>query len=288
MPRAPRKSGRSFLYVPGDRRDRLEGAFRRSADALILDLEDAVALHGKAEARSTLGQWLTAQTSPSCPLWVRINSTSLQMDINAAVTAAVTGVVVPKAESQSLDEVDRLLSNREQQLGLARGTFQVVALIETARALLSAVDVARSPRVQRLGLGEADLVADLGLVPSEGREELTSLRLHIVVASAAAGIGAPVAPASTDFRDLDALRRSTQTLLRLGFRARTAIHPAQIPVINSVFSPTDDEVRRAREVLASFEAAEREGKGVSVDADGTMVDLAVVRSAREVLERAEA
>ena len=286
-PDIPRASRRSFLYVPGDRRDRLDGAFRRHADALIIDLEDAVALRRKDEGRSVLGEWVSAQSPPTCPLWVRINSTSLQQDIEAVVTSAVTGVVVPKAEPRSLAEVDRLLSDREQQLGLPDGTFRVIPLVETAGALVAAAELARSPRVHRLGLGEADLVADLGVMPSESREELTSLRLQLVVASAAAGIGAPIAPASTDFQDLDALRRSTETLLRLGFRSRTAIHPAQVPVINSVFTPTDDEVRRAREVLSSYEAAEQAGQGVSLDSDGAMVDLAVVRSAREVLDRAE-
>lgn len=119
--------------------------------------------------------------------------------------------------------------------------------------------------------------------PSDSREELAPLRLQVVLASAAAGIGAPVGPTSTDFRDLLALRASTEALLRAGFRARTAIHPAQIPVINEVFSPSPEEVAQARRLVEAFEQSPA---GAMTDADGRMADVAVVRSARELLSRA--
>jgi len=116
---------------------------------------------------------------------------------------------------------------------------------------------------------------------------MAPLRLQLVVASAAAGIAAPVGPTSTDFRDLDALRASTRALLRLGFRGRTAIHPAQVPVINEVFSPSPEEIEAARRLVTAYEDAERQGRGVLTDDHGRMVDVAVVRSARDVLARAE-
>jgi citrate lyase subunit beta/citryl-CoA lyase len=135
--------------------------------------------------------------------------------------------------------------------------------------------------VSHLALGEADLCADLRVVPTD--DVMRPLRMQAVVASAAAGIDQPTAPVSTDFEDLDALRTSTIALRDAGFGARAAIHPAQVAVINEVFTPTDNEVAVARDVLARFEAA---SGGVTVDADGRMLDEAVVRSARRVLARA--
>lgn len=275
-------AARSYLYVPADRPERLEGALGRGADALIVDLEDGVSVPDKDRARAAAAAWLGRQDPGGTQLWVRINAETLEEDIHAITGPALLGVVVPKAEPESLALVDALLTQAEQRLGLPQGTLRVLPLIESARGLLLALDVARSPRVVRLGLGEADLAADLGMIPGLDRAEMAPLRLQIVVASAAAGIGRPVAPTSTDFRDLDAFRRSAQALLRLGFRSRTAVHPAQLPVIHEVFTPGEDEVLAAQDLLARFDAA---GGGVVMDATGKMVDLAVVRSAREILGR---
>lgn len=280
-------AARSYLYVPADRGDRLARAPERGADALILDLEDAVPPGGKDEARRVLAGWLAGLADPGCELWVRINPESAAADIAATAGPLVTGVVVPKAGPGLLAETGRLLSARERLLGMAPGRFRVLPMIETARGLLSLAGIAAAPRVARLGIGEADLAADLGLQPGPGQAELIPLRLQIVVASAAQGIGAPVGPASLDFRDPDALRESTQGLIRLGFRARTAIHPAQIPTINEVFTPGPAEVARARRLVAAFGDSLRGGAGVTTDEDGRMVDVAVVRTAREILARAE-
>lgn len=280
-------TARSYLYVPGDRRDRLDSAPGRGADALILDLEDAVPVSAKQAARETVRCWLDQLDDAPCQLWLRINGDDVERDVYAAVTERLAGVVVPKVEPPLLDRVDSALSRREQELRLKPGRLRVLGLVESAAGLLQAPASAAHPRVDRLGIGEADLMADLRLVPTADREELTALRLHVVVACAAAGIDAPVAPTSTDFRDLDSLRRTTEQLLRLGFRARTAIHPAQVAVVNETFTPTVEEVERAREVVERFQRAQGEGSGVVTDAAGRMVDLAVVRSAREVLARAE-
>lgn len=275
-------AARSYLYIPAGRPERLEKARGRGADALIVDLEDGVAVPDKDRARTDAAAWLSRQVPGTAQLWCRINAETLADDIHAVALPPLLGVVVPKAEPESLAVVDSLLTHAEQKIGLPLGDLRVLPLIESARGLLLALDVARSPRVARLGLGEADLAAELGMRPGPDRAEMAPLRLQVVVASAAAGIGRPVAPTSTDFRDLDAFRTSGQALLRLGFRGRTAIHPAQLPVIHEVFTPSEDEILAAEDLLARFAAA---GGGVITDAAGKMVDLAVVRSAREVLER---
>ncbi len=297
LPASP-ATARSYLYVPGDRADRLAKAASRGADALIVDLEDSVARAAKDQARQTTREWLAGQRPsgqrpggqrPGGPaqLWLRINRDLADADIDV-VSAAVTGLVVPKAEPALLAVIDGLLTRREQALGLDAGRLAVQPLIETAAGLLEVAAVAGAPRVARLGIGEADLAAELGLRPGPAREELAPIRLQVVIASAARGIAAPVGPTATDFRDLDALRATSEALLRLGFRARTAIHPAQLPVINEVFTPSADEVERARRLVAALDEAERGGAGVTVAEDGTMLDVAVVRSAREVLARARA
>jgi len=276
---------RSYLYVPADREDRLARAADRGADALILDLEDSVPGPAKEGARRLLAGWLRASGDPGCELWVRINGAAAETDITAAVTPLVTGVVVPKAEPALLARVDELLASREREIGVRAGRIRVLPVIETARGLLSVAAVAAAPRVARLGLGEADLGADLGLA-SPGPRELLPIRLQVVIASAAAATWAPVGPTSTDFRDLAGLEDSTRALLALGFRARTAIHPAQVPVINSVFTPSETEIARARSLVEALAAAERSGSGVAIGDDGTMIDAAVARSAQEVLARA--
>jgi citrate lyase subunit beta / citryl-CoA lyase len=278
-------AARSYLYVPGDRPDHLAKALARGADALVVDLEDAVAPEAKAAAAELAGAWLADHPAPPADLWVRVNPESLASDIAATLTAGVRGVVLPKAAPDLLAQADELLAAQEQRLGAPSGTFAVIPLIETARGIMACAQIAGTPRVARLIIGEADLAADLRLRLTDAREEMRPLRMQVVVASAAAGIGAPVGPVWADFQDLGELARSTQVLADLGFRARTAIHPRQIAVINEVFTPTAEEARAARELVSSFEAA---GGGALIDASGRMVDRALVRTAYETLDRARA
>jgi len=280
-------AARSYLYVPGDRPEVLARATARDADALILDLEDAVPAARKELARQSVANWLTGLGDTACELWVRVNPALASDDIAATVAPGVTGIVVPKAEPDLLSKLDQLLHERERAIGIAAGRFRLLPLVETARGLLSVSALAAAPRVARLGIGEADLAAELGIQPGPARTELMPLRLQLVVASAASVIAPPVGPTSLDFRDLASLRDSTSGLLRLGFRARTAIHPAQIATINDVFTPAEADLARARSIVAAFDAAQSAGSGVVVDKDGTMLDAAVVRSAREVLARAD-
>ena len=278
---------RSYLYVPGDRADLLDKAAGRGADALVLDLEDAVTPARKAQARETVAGFLGA-AAPSAPeLWVRINSDQVEADVEV-LSPAAAGVWVPKAEPELLAEVDAALTRVQRRIGPDAPAFRVVALIETARGVLTAPRVAEAPRVLRLGLGEADLAGELGLQPGPERAEFAPIRSQVVVASAAAGITPPVGPVETALRDPERLELTTRALLRQGFRARSAIHPGQIATINEVFTPTEAEVASARAVLAALERAERGGSGVATDADGRLLDRAVVRAAAEVVRRAEA
>ncbi|MEV6300035.1 CoA ester lyase [Actinoplanes sp. NPDC051861] len=264
---------RSFLYVPGNRPQMLATALSRGADALIVDLEDAVPPAEKPAARAAVASWLAAQ-SPDAPIYVRVNSGPDGLDDALAVASpALRGLVVAKACLQQLSALAELLDEIDPG-----GVLSLVPLLETPQAILAAPEIAAAPRVSRMQIGEADLAAELGVTP--GDTELLHVRSAVVLASAAAGLDPPAAAVTTDFRDLDALRRSTLALKRLGFRGRACIHPAQIPVVHEVFTPTPSEVGDARDVIARFEAA---GGGVCLDAGGRMVDLAVIRNARRVI-----
>ena len=269
---------RSALYVPGDAPDKLSRALERGADELIVDLEDAVPVRGKDAARSAVAGWLADLVDPVAAVWVRVNPGALrEVDVRAIASApALRGLVTAKTETvEELVALDRLLT------GLGSRAC-VVPLLESAAAVLRAPALAAAPRVHRLQLGEADLRVDLGVRPGPDEVEMLHVRSAVVVASAAAGIAPPIAPVSTDFRDLDAFRTSTAALARLGFVGRACIHPAQVAVANAVFTPSEAEVGEARALLAAFEAA---GAGIAVDARGRMVDEAVARHARLVLAR---
>ena len=285
-PRGP--APRSYLYVPGDRLDHIERAASRGADALILDLEDAVAPARKDAARETVAASIQGLTDAGATVWVRVNAGSrLHDDVRAVVAPGLAGIVVPKATSALVEHASAIVATAERAAALVEGSVAVTALIETAGGVLEAASVARAPRVVQLGLGEADLAADLGIVASDDEREFLPLRLQVGVASAAAGRNPPVGPVATDFRDLDRLRVSTERLRRQGFGARSTIHPAQVAVVNDVFTPSDEEVERARDLVQRFDESIAAGDGVATDADGRMIDEAVARSARAILERAE-
>jgi citrate lyase subunit beta / citryl-CoA lyase len=283
-------SARSYLFVPGEQARKLQHALGSGADAIIADLEDAVAPSAKADARRMVADWLATQLDGDHPeLWVRVNASArlLADDVHAAVGPAVTGVCLPKSHTpEQIRRLGELLGAAEQRAGLAEGSIRIVPLLESAAGILSARAIAQEPRVWQLGLGELDLCAEVGIQPSADERELLSIRIQVVLASAAAGLEPPVGPVSTDFRDLDAFQQSTEALRRLGFGSRWAIHPAQVPVINQTFTPTPEQLEAARRLVERYDSALDEGVGVCVGEDGHMVDEAVVRAAHRILARA--
>ncbi|MBB5873375.1 citrate lyase subunit beta/citryl-CoA lyase [Allocatelliglobosispora scoriae] len=271
---------RSYLYVPGDSPAKLAKALTVGADAIIIDLEDAVPPPGKAAARAAVAAFLRISSGPQ--LWVRVNPGPLgHEDARAVAGPWLAGICVAKTLSAAeLVELDGVLSDAERLVG---GVAAVVPLLESASAILAAPSIALAPRVARLQIGEADLAADLGVTLGPDERELLWARSHVVLASAAAGIEPPVGPVSTNFRDFDALRESTVALKRLGYRGRACIHPAQLVVVHEVFTPTAAELAAATEVVARHAEALASGSGVCVGADGRLIDEAVVRSARRLL-----
>ncbi len=283
---------RAHLYVPGDQPQMIAKADTRGADAIIFDLEDSVGEASKDRARDLVGEALRGP-SWSVPRWVRINGFAgrqddrLRGDIDAIVSASLSGVIVPKIESpDELLAVDSLLNDLEARRGLAEGSTAVVPLIESARALEEMRRLAGVPRVARLQLGERDLAADLGIEVGPEEYELLVWRSQLVATSRAAGLSAPVASAEPAIADLVGLAVTSQRLRRLGFGGRTAVHPSQVAVIQRAFAPDPGDVAHARMLLASYEVAVAEGRAVAEGPDGEMVDEAVARSARHLLAQA--
>ena len=282
---------RSHLYVPGDKPEVLAKALGRGADALIVDLEDAVAPASKDAARTVVAQWLSglpAAADNPVQVWIRINSGDMgHTDVRAVLSPAVTGVVAAKTESaEELVALHAVLTAMEDKLELPAGSIGVVPLLESANAVLNALSIAKAPRVQRLQVGEADLRADIGVELGADGRELLYVRSQVVLISAAAGIDPPVGPVDTNFRDTEALAESTRAVKRMGYVGRACIHPAQAAIVNEVFTPTADEVADAKDLIARFDAAMAAGDGVCLDAQGRMVDEAVVRQARRTLSLA--
>lgn len=264
------RTARSWLYTPGHRDGWVTKAMRSGADVVIADLEDAVPPQDKELAVALVVGVLQRQSAGGVPIWVRIDPDRLR-DAAIVAAAGASGIVLPKSGAALVAEVDELLSSSGLQVPL-------VPLVESAKGLAELPAVAAVARVQRFGMGEADLCADLGLIPGPERTELAPYRAQVVAASALFGKLPPVGSTSTELRDLESIRTSAEALLRQGFRGRTAIHPAQVAIINDVMTPSAADVKEARAVVEAQSGAGAVG--------GRMVDEAVTRSAREVLGRA--
>lgn len=282
---------RSMIFTPGHRRDLIEKAIRSGSDAVIIDLEDAVALDSKPQARALLGDL----PESAVPLFVRTNGPETDMlwqDVVAAGQAGVAGLVIPKAESPAtITQIDGALTALEHTAGHDAGSIGIVPLIESAVGVRNTYDMAMaSDRVECVMFGggeQGDLVADLGCEWTPEGTGLMQARSQVLLSSRAAGIEHPFEAVFMDFRNLEALRVEAELARTLGYVGKVAIHPAQVAVINEVFTPAADVVAYQRKVLEAFEKAEAEG-AASIGVDGKMVDYAVARVARTIIARAEA
>jgi citrate lyase subunit beta/citryl-CoA lyase len=263
----------TWLYVPGDRPDRFGKAVDSGADAVIVDLEDAVVASHKGYARSAVAEFLADR--PRVPVFVRMNSgIGASLDLAAVAGApGLTGLRLPKV--CSADEVLTVAT------ATADSAPQLHPMIESAAGVEAAFAIAGAhPRVAGIGLGEADLRSDLGVVDEDG---LAWARGRVVVAARAAALPPPAMSAYPDVSDLDGLAASCRAGRRLGFLGRSAIHPRQLPVIVAAFRPAPEEVERAVALLAAVDDAAGRESGTAVLPDGRFADRAMVGAARRVV-----
>ena len=286
---------RSLLFVPADSAKKLDKAMTSGADAVIVDLEDSIAIEGKARARDSAAAFLKeAIPSTSRPyILVRVNGLQTGLtdaDLDVIVPSRPDAIMLPKAEGgASVLHTDAKLAVREALNDLPDGHIQIVALAtETAAALFVAGTFAgASARLTALTWGAEDLSAELGARANrdaQGRflDPYRLARVLCLAGAAAAEIPA-IDTVYVDFRDSDGFRRECEDACRDGFVGKLAIHPAQVPIINEVFTPTPDAIARAQAVVDAFAAAE--GAGV-VGVGGVMYDRPHLARAKRLLAQA--
>jgi citrate lyase subunit beta/citryl-CoA lyase len=272
-----RAAARSLLFVPGHQGARFDKACQSGADAIVLDLEDAVPPDRKEDARTQLSQWLAARQrgSDGPVIAVRINAVDTPWhaaDVSLCAREGVEALMLPKAEDAAV-------------LRCIAGALPAVALwplVETARGIARLDDIASAPNVQRIVFGTIDFQADLD-IEGDG-EELLFFRSRIVLASRLAGLQPPVDGVSTAIDDAERIEADALRARRLGFGGKLCIHPKQVAVVNRGFSPTPVQIDWARRVIEADAAS----GGAPVAVDGKMVDRPVVLKARAMLRAAAA
>jgi citrate lyase subunit beta/citryl-CoA lyase len=275
-----------MLFVPGNRPDRMKKAIGLKADALVIDLEDSVPTTEKVDARKCTADFLDSERVRQS-LFIRVNSLDsglTQSDLEATVRAGVSGVVLPKVDSaQDIHELAGHIDTLEKGAGLEIGSLKIVALIESARGVIHAVETAEaSPRMIALALGAEDYALDMGIERSAEGTEIFYARSRLAVAARAARILSIDTP-YVNVRDEAGLIEDARLSRRLGFSGKFVIHPDQIRWVNQIFAPSVEEIRKARQIVDGFEIALSQGSAVTLVA-GRMVDVPVYENARKLLE----
>jgi citrate lyase subunit beta/citryl-CoA lyase len=281
---------RSFLFAPGNHLRRVEKSLTLGADAVILDLEDAVANAEKPGTRAMVVEALgRPRTSRG---YVRVNSLGTEWshgDFVAVVAPGVDGIVLPKVESAAdLQTGEWLLAALERERGLPEGGIDLIPIIETAAGYCNIAEITRAARrVKRVAFGAGDFTLDLGITWSADESELLPYRSTLIAHSRAAGLEPPIDTVWVSLTDPEGFDRSVQRAKNLGFQGKLCIHPDQVPVVNEWFRPTEKELTHARRVLQAFEQAERDGLA-AIQVDGQFVDYPIVYRAQRLIERADA
>ncbi|NND66947.1 MAG: CoA ester lyase [Halioglobus sp.] len=281
---------RSYMFIPGDSEKKLGKSQDLGADALILDLEDAVAESNKAAARGLTRDYLITHRDSSGPeLWVRVNpldTDHARADLEAIMQGAADGIFLPKpGQGEDVQTLGRLLAELETANGIDVGSTAVVGIVESARCLLNiGTFVGASERLHGMAWGAEDMAADLGASTNvDGNGEYFFVhqmtRANTLLACAAGDLQ-PLDSVYLDFRDDDGLRAECIRARQEGFTAKMAIHPAQVRVINECFTPSPEEMEHARRVIQAFEDA---GGAGTVGLDGKMLDKPHLKQAERVL-----
>jgi len=281
---------RALLYMPGDDRHKIEKALTLGVDCICMDMEDGVAPNRKSAARQVIAAALGELAFGGSEKTARINAVGSGLeseDIEAILPCRPDGIVLPKVES--LDQVG-WAAGRIETAELAHGwpvnSIRILAGVETARGILNLKEIASHPRLDGVIFGGEDYAASVGAVRSSQSMELLFARSAVVIVAAAFGLQA-IDIVNIDFHDMDALRREAVFGAGLGYSGKQVIHPTQVGPVQEAFTPTDEAVRQARQLVEAFEARQKVGSGVYA-LEGKMIDLPLVKAARGVLARAAA
>ena len=280
---------RSLLFTPGDSRRKIEKVTDLAADVVVLDLEDAVALSAKDEARRIVCKALKTIDFNGKERFVRINAPGMRLfydDLRAVSAAQPDGLVIPKVSNTAdLVQIDDALTAVEQEQAWPEGSIRLMALVETAAGILNVREIAGATgRLDALIFGGEDFVTDIGTVRTGPGSEIFYARSAVVVAAAAFNLQA-IDTVFADTRDGDGLQKDAETARVLGYKGKIAIHPGQIAVINEVFSPSAAEIAAAARLLKLAAQLQDAGAGVFM-VEGKMVDAPLIKSAEQLLDRA--
>jgi citrate lyase subunit beta / citryl-CoA lyase len=277
---------RSLLYVPVSSERFLAKAHERSADAIILDLEDAVAPAQKDAARKRLSEAVAMVRRNGAIVFVRINAEPerIRLDAEAACRAGADGLMVPKSrDGAAIAAMGDFLTGVEHAVG--RKAMLLVPMLEDASAVLDARPIATaSPRVFALMTGGEDLATALDAEPAPDVLHVPKLLVHL--AAKAAGVRSfGLLRTVADYNDLEGIAQSAQEARRHGFDGASCVHPSVVPILNRAFSPSEDELDHARALIAAAGKAQAEGRG-AFEFEGRMVDEPVVKRARALIAKA--
>lgn len=283
---------RSWMFVPGHRSRMVDKALGLNADTIMLDIEDGVAPSEKDTARRLIAEALGRDRLPQSPAcFVRINAIGharMDADLEAVLRPGLDGLVLPKVETrEEVLKIEAILDERESKLKMRPGAVRLLIAIESPRGLLNAPAIAGcSPRVAGLMFGAEDFGRELGLATKREGEarDMIYARSAVVVAAASAQVQA-VDGVWVDLNDTEGLWSFARQSRRLGFSGMSLIHPSQVDPVNSVFSPTREEVEYARQVVKAYEEAVARGDG-SISFGGQLIDRPIVERARRTLEMA--
>ena len=277
---------RSLLYVPGSNMRFIEKAHARGADAIIVDLEDAVAPSKKTEARDALAETVPLAGKSGMPVFVRINNTPdrLFADAEAACRAGAFGLYIPKVENSAL--LRDLVTNLEPlETELGREPVLFVPLVESAAGVLAAAEIGRGPRVLALSGGGEDLATSMGAKPVPQVLNLPKQLIHLA-AKASGVLSFGLLRTVAGYSDLDGMRRAAEEARMFGFDGASCIHPSVVQILNKAFSPSPQEIDWARKIIAADAIAAAEGRGAHT-IDGEFVDAPIVARARSILDFSE-
>ena len=282
---------RAFLFAPGNHARKVEKVFDAGADAVILDLEDAVAISEKAATRAVVVEAL--QRPRRCRGYVRVNALDTAFcfeDIEAVVAKGVDGIILPKVErAADLQMVDWMMRGLEQRKGLPVGGIDLMPIIETGKAIadVRAIAGAGIGRMKRLSFGAGDFTRDMGMAWTLDEAELAPYQAEVVLASRINELEPPVDTVFIHIKESAAFAASCERVKNMGFQGKLCIHPGQISTANTVFTPTAQEKAFARKVIAAFAEAEAAGSA-SIQIDGYFVDYPIVVKAERIVALADA
>ncbi|MEZ4279840.1 MAG: CoA ester lyase [Myxococcota bacterium] len=294
---SPSPPVRSLLFVPANREDRIHKALASEADAIAIDLESATPAGETEHARTIVRRVLAERSAPRGDgrpaIFLRVHearSPEQALDLAAAVGPALCGILLPQVVDEGdVAATEAALARAESAAGIAVGRTRIMPLVESASAIRRAFEIASaSPRVAYMGGATSrggDLARSLGHRFTEAGLETLFLRSKVLVDVRAAGVPNPISGIWGRVDDLTGLRAFAEQARDLGYEGLMTIHPAQVPIVNAVFSPSADEIAEWRRILEALEAAEREGLG-AIRLDGRLVDAAHAKTARDRLARA--